>query len=83
MFKQEIDNLVRSPSALVEDIYSLSFSGNPDELGQWRGYADGGFGCCIVTSVVDVYKVADVAGWVIYKPRARATFARKVIDHLR
>ena len=61
----------------------MSFSGNPDELGQWRGYASNGMGCSITTDIVAIKTVADVAGWVIYDTAKQKTFARKVLAQLR
>ena len=78
----EINNLVGMASGSGQDVYSISFSGACDELGQWRGYADGGFGCCVVTDTQDVHKAADVAGWTFYKPSDRRKFANEVIDLL-
>jgi len=77
-----IDGLMQQPAAAGDDIYSLSFSGNPDELGQWRGYADGGFGCAVVTDVAAVYAVADVAAWTIYTPHEHKVFAERIIGRL-
>ncbi len=61
----------------------MSFSGNPDELGQWRGYAANGMGCSVVTDAVALKKVVDVAGWVIYDAREQEVLAKQVLRKLR
>lgn len=60
----------------------MSFSGNPDELGQWRGYAANGMGCCLVTDTQEVARVADVAGWVLYGQREQGRFAHEILVKL-
>jgi hypothetical protein len=65
------------------DAFQMSFSGNPDELGQWRGYAANGFGCSVVTPVAGLRKAADIAGWVLYSPAKQRAFARKILEKLR
>src|SRR5438105_2818745 len=37
-----IDYLQTAGGRLETDAFQMSFSGNPDELGQWRGYASNG-----------------------------------------
>lgn len=64
------------------DAFQMSFSGNPDELGQWRGYAANGMGCSVVTDQNRVRQVADVAGWVLYDTRKQIAFAKKVLVEL-
>lgn len=61
----------------------MSFSGNPDELGQWRGYGANGMGCCLVTEASEVHRVADVAGWVLYEAGEQQALAEEVLDRLR
>ena len=61
----------------------MSFSGNEDDLGQWRGYGANGMGCAVVTDAAAVRTAADIAGWVIYDPKRQGTFARKVLESLR
>lgn len=78
-----IDQLQTTIGSLNTDAFQMSFSGNPDELGQWRGYAADGMGCSVVTDVASVRSVADVAGWVIYDAGKQKTFARKVLTGLR
>jgi hypothetical protein len=68
---------------LTTDAFQMSFSGNPDELGQWRGYAANGMGCSVITDAKLLKKVADVAGWVIYDAKEQGAFARKVLRKLR
>ena len=36
------------------DAFQMSFSGNPDELGQWRGYAANGLGCSVTIDPVSL-----------------------------
>lgn len=67
---------------LETDAFQMSFSGNPDELGQWRGYASNGMGCSVVTDVKSLHEVADVAGWVLYDENEQKEFARKVLSNL-
>lgn len=78
----QIDSLISSFGSISTDAYQLSFSGAPDELGQWRGYGDGGMGCSVVTERAQVHAVADVAGWVIYEPEAQERFAESVLNRL-
>ena len=81
--RASIDNLLTTSGGLGTDAYQMSFSGDPDELGQWRGYAVNGMGCSIVTDILAVKKVADVAGWVIYDPKKQMAFAGKILRQLR
>lgn len=67
---------------LETDAFQMSFSGNPDELGQWRGYASNGMGCSVVTDVKSLHEVSDVAGWVLYDENEQKEFARKVLSNL-
>ena len=67
---------------LGTDAYQMSFSGDPDELGQWRGYASNGMGCCLVSDTQEVARVADVAGWVLYDQREQGRFARRILGGL-
>lgn len=78
-----LQELLTSAGRVETDAFQMSFSGNPDDLGQWRGYAANGMGCSVVTDALAVKGAADVAGWVIYDPQAQAVFARKVLDRLR
>ena len=77
-----LDNLSQFYGDLQTDAFQLSFSGNPDELGQWRGYGHNGNGCSIVTSVPDVHNAAQVAGWVIYDPHQQEVFAKNVLERI-
>lgn len=77
-----IDNVLSSFGSLETDAFQMSFSGNPDELGQWRGYGANGMGCAVVTNARSVKAVADVAGWIIYEPKRQAKFASKVLNGL-
>ena len=81
--RYSIEQLRVAGGALETDAFQLSFSGDPDELGQWRGYAANGMGCAVITDAVAVKKVGDVAGWVIYDPRERDAFASKTLERLR
>jgi hypothetical protein len=47
--RQVIGYLLATAGRMETDAFQMSFSGNPDELGQWRGYAANGMGCSIVT----------------------------------
>ena len=48
---RDIQQLLQSDEAILGlSIYSVSFSGATDELGQWRGYADDGYGASVVVS---------------------------------
>ncbi len=78
-----LDDLLNTRGGLGVDAYQMSFSGNPDELGQWRGYGANGMGCSLVTTALEVHRVADVAGWVLYDHRQQARFSRLIIDGLR
>jgi hypothetical protein len=78
-----INYLLATSGRMETDGFQMSFSGNPDELGQWRGYAANGMGCSIVTDAEAVRNVADVAGWIIYDARKQKTFAQKVLARLR
>ena len=54
---QDIVQLLQSDDAsLGLSVYSTSFSGAPDEIGQWRGYADDGYGASVVVSREAVQK---------------------------
>ena len=74
---QALDQLEEAP-----DVYQVSFSGAPDELGQWRGYANNGIGCSIAVERKGVYAAASVAGWVIYDEKKQRAFAKKVLKAL-
>jgi len=78
-----LDGLQAGAGGLATDAFQMSFSGDPDELGQWRGYADNGMGCAVVTDALAVKRLADVAGWVIYNGRQQRGFAGKVLEGLR
>ena len=64
----------------IADAYSISFSGNADEIGQWRGYADDGMGVSVATEADSLRRAVDVAGPVLYAPRQRSAFARKIVQ---
>ena len=81
-FLGKLDDLQGSYGSLATDAFQMSFSGDPDELGQWRGYASNGMGCAIVTDVAAVARVADVSGWVVYEPADQEAFAERVIGQL-
>jgi len=78
-----LDGLRTTLGNLDTDAYQMSFSGNPDELGQWRGYAANGMGCCLVTNTQEVDRVADVSGWVLYNQNEQENFARQILNELR
>jgi hypothetical protein len=78
-----IDTLLTSAGRLETDAFQMSFSGDPDELGQWRGYAANGMGCSVVTDSVSLHQIADVAGWVIYEVPKQQAFAYKILAKLR
>jgi hypothetical protein len=78
-----IRRLLDDGGRLKTDAFQMSFSGNADELGQWRGYGANGMGCSIVTDATAVKSVADVAGWVIYDPSKQKQFAHSVLEKLR
>jgi hypothetical protein len=78
-----VEELLTTAGRLETDAFQMSFSGDPDELGQWRGYGSNGMGCCVVTDAVSVKRVADVAGWVIYNRKRQRAFAYKVLERLR
>ena len=78
-----IDYLQAAGGRLETDAFQMSFSGNPDELGQWRGYASNGMGCSVVTDALAVKNVADVVGWVLYDKKKQLSFAYKVLSKLR
>ena len=77
-----LDNLSQFNGDLQTDAFQMSFSGNPDELGQWRGYGQNGNGCSIVTRVADVHNAAQVAGWVIYDSEQQRVFAENIIKKI-
>ncbi|MDQ2733124.1 MAG: DUF2971 domain-containing protein [Armatimonadota bacterium] len=77
-----IDQFLTSPGTLETDAFQMSFSGNPDDLGQWRGYAANGMGCSVVTDALAIKNIADVAGWVIYDPVDQEAFATAVLSRL-
>lgn len=78
-----LTDLRETVGSLVTDAFQMSFSGNPDELGQWRGYAANGMGCSVITTVSAVHQAADIAGWVIYDEKEQSTFAKAVLEKLR
>jgi len=78
-----IDYLISDGGRLETDAFQMSFSGDPDELGQWRGYASNGMGCAIVTDALSVQGAADIAGWMVYAPKKQRAFAYKVLSRLR
>lgn len=71
------------PGSLPLDVFQLSFSASTDDLGQWRGYGDDGFGCSIVVSTDELQNVGDAAGWVIYDKSEQESFAREVLSAIR
>ena len=78
-----IEYLIEGSGGIESDAFQMSFSGNPDELGQWRGYAADGMGCSIVTETSALARISDVAGWVVYRRSKQNAFAFKVLDQLR
>lgn len=82
MVTTAITDLLTTFGALNTDAFQMSFSGDPDELGQWRGYAANGMGCSVVTDALEVKRVGDIAGWVLYDSAEKEKFARAVIDKL-
>lgn len=81
--RTKLRDLLQTQGSLEADAFQMSFSGNPDELGQWRGYASDGLGCSIVTDATAIKAVADVAGWVLYNEKPQRSFASKVLKSLR
>ena len=65
------------------DVYQVSFSGAPDELGQWRGYANNGIGCSVEVDRSALDQAGTFSGWVIYDETAQKTFAASVVQALR
>ncbi|MCC7495751.1 MAG: DUF2971 domain-containing protein [Fimbriimonadaceae bacterium] len=61
---------------------SVSFSAATDELGQWRGYAASGLGCAVVSTVASLAPLADVTGFVLYRPPLQRAFAARLLSHL-
>lgn len=80
--RDAIEDLLTTAGSMETDAFQMSFSGNPDELGQWRGYAANGMGCSLITDTLAVKGVADVAGWVIYDPQEQTAFARQMLDRV-
>lgn len=60
-----LTSLLEDTGQTETDAFQMSFSGNVDDLGQWRGYGSNGLGCSVVTASDSVWEVSDVAGWVI------------------
>jgi hypothetical protein len=81
--KQLLDRLLATLGRPDTDAFQMSFSGNTDDLGQWRGYAANGMGCAVVTDALAVRAAGDVAGWVIYGPGNQRRFARQILEGLR
>lgn len=77
------DGLNDTEGTLSTDAFQMSFSGNQDELGQWRGYAANGMGCSIVTDTMAVHAVSDVSGWVLYDRTEQQSFAKDVVTGLK
>lgn len=77
-----LNDLFTTFGRIETDAFQMSFSGNPDELGQWRGYAANGLGCSIVTDAAAIKNVADVAGWVIYDLKTQRRFAYEILRQL-
>jgi hypothetical protein len=77
-----IQQLLDSAGGRAALAFQMSFSGNSDELGQWRGYAANGMGCAVVTDPAAVRNVADVGGWVLYDHQAQSAFADRVLRGL-
>ncbi len=78
--KTIIDSLLSTAGRLETDAFQMSFSGDPDEIGQWRGYAANGMGCSLATTVSALQPVADLAGWVIYDEADQKSFAKAVVS---
>lgn len=82
---EPIRQLLESDDAgLGLSIYSVSFSGSPDELGQWRGYANDGYGASVVfsRSALDARLGAlsdTLCGPVVYDPVEQGEFARRLL----
>jgi hypothetical protein len=81
--KRLLTKLQESTGGIETDAFQMSFSGNIDELGQWRGYAANGMGCCLVLNSADLREIADVTGWVIYKEKDQIAFANRLKEELR
>jgi len=62
------------------DPFQMSFSGSPDELGQWRGYGKNGYGCSIQTDVSSLHSISAISGCVIYEPVDQDRFAKSVLE---
>ncbi len=77
-----IIGLLNGNGPLDADAFQMSSSGDPDNLGQWRGYASNGMGCSVVTNTRAVHQAGDVAGWVLYNPQKQMLFATNVLNAL-
>lgn len=77
-----IDNARYEPVTPANDAFQMSFSEREDDLGQWRGYAANGMGCSVVTSSYNVWKAADIAGWVLYDDAEQERFSEKILASL-
>ncbi len=77
-----LQELILSNGDLRSDPFQMSFSGSPDELGQWRGYGKNGYGCSIQTDIASLNRLSAVSGWVIYDPNAQENFARTILESI-
>jgi len=77
-----LDELVNCNGDQKFDPFQMSFSGSPDELGQWRGYGKNGYGCSIQTDVASLHALSAVSGWVIYDQEQQEEFARAVLQSI-
>ncbi len=78
-----INALLTTDAGSANDAFQMSFSGNPDDLGQWRGYAANGMGCSVITDALAVKQISDLAGWVLYNEKGQKAFARKILEKVR
>lgn len=78
-----IEGFLPTPGDISTDVFQVSFSGKPDDLGQWRGYGDDGHGCSIVVDSDQLEQLGNAANWVIYDEADQKEFARKVLQGLR
>ena len=74
--KDEISRRMKLALGLADafEVYCSCFSAEPDDLSQWRGYGENGFGVSIGFDLAELQRLDGVGYWVIYgKPSDETT----------
>jgi len=73
--------IAQLPDLDENSVYCSCFSSLGDDLGQWRGYGDGGHGCCIGFNLKKLQQEdLGLGTWVVYEEKSQRARAMQLIE---